>query len=80
MKRVHTFKKNWILSLIFFLLLSASSFADQNDVRLADLFSSLKSTESEIRASVFENKIWKSTRITSKTMVFEKHKSGKTQE
>ena len=58
MKRVHTFTKIWILSLIFLLLLSASAFADQNDVRLVELFSSLKSTESEIRASVFENKIW----------------------
>ena len=58
MKPVHTFTKNWILSLIFLLLLSKSAFADQNDVRLADLFSSLKSTESEIKASVFENKIW----------------------
>ena len=58
MKRVHTFTKNWLLSLFILLLLSASAFADQNDVRLAELFRSLKSTESVSRASVFESKIW----------------------
>jgi len=58
MKRVYTFKKNWLLSLFFLLLLSASAFADQNDVRLVELFRSLKSTESVSRASVFESKIW----------------------
>ena len=58
MKRVHTFKKNWLLSLLFLLLLSASADADQNDVRLGELFRSLKSTESLSRASVFESKIW----------------------
>ena len=58
MKRVHTFTKNWLLSVFFFLLLSASADADQNDVRLAELFRSLKSTESVSKASVFESKIW----------------------
>ena len=58
MKRVHTFKKNWLLSLLFLLLLSASADADQNDVRLTELFRSLKSTESASKALVFENKIW----------------------
>ena len=58
MKRVHTFTKNWLLSLFFLLLLSVSVFADQNDVRLAELFRSLKSTESVSRALVFESKIW----------------------
>ena len=58
MKRVHTFTKNWLLSLFFLLFLSASAFADQNDVRLAELFRSLKSTESVSIASVFESKIW----------------------
>ncbi len=58
MKHVHTFTKNWLLSLIFLLLVSASAYADQNDIRLAELFRSLKSTESVIRASVFESKIW----------------------
>ena len=57
MKRVHTFTKNLLLSLFFFLL-SASAFADQNDVKLTELFRSLKSTESVSRASVFERKIW----------------------
>ena len=58
MKRVHTFTKNWLLYLFFWLLLSVSVNADQNDVRLAELFRSLKSTESVSTASVFENKIW----------------------
>ena len=58
MERVHTFTKNWLLSLFFLLLLSASADADQNDVRLAELFRSLKSTGSVSRASVFESKIW----------------------
>ena len=58
MKRVHTFTKNWFLSLFFWILLSASAHADQNDVRLAELFRSLKSTVSVSRASVFESKIW----------------------
>ena len=58
MKRVHTILKNWFLSLFFLLLLSASVDADQNDLRLVDLFRSLKSTESVSRASVFESKIW----------------------
>ncbi len=58
MKHVYTFTKNWLLSLCFLLLLSASAFADQNDVRLAELFRNLKSTESVSRASVFESKIW----------------------
>ena len=58
MKRVHTFTKNWILSLIFLLLLSKSAFADQNDIRLTELFRSLKSTENLSKASVFESKIW----------------------
>ncbi|MDP7620839.1 MAG: hypothetical protein QGH27_02650, partial [SAR324 cluster bacterium] len=40
------------------LLLSESAFADQNDVRLAELFRSLKSTGSVSRASVFESEIW----------------------
>ena len=59
MKPIYTFMKNWLLSLFFFLLLSAYAFADQNDVRLTELFRSLKSTESESRASVFESKIWR---------------------
>ena len=58
MKRVYTFTKNWLLSLYFLLLLSASAFADQNDVRLSELFRSLKSTENVSKASVFESKIW----------------------
>ena len=58
MKRVHTFTKNWLLSLYFLLLLSTSAFSDQNDVKLEELFRSLKSTESVSRASVFESKIW----------------------
>ena len=58
MKRIHTFKKNWLLSLFILLLLSASADADQNDVRLAELFRSLKSTESVNKALVFESKIW----------------------
>ena len=58
MKRIHTFKKNWLLSLFILLLLSASADADQNDVRLAELFRSLKLTESVSKALVFENKIW----------------------
>ena len=58
MKHVHTFTKNWLLFLFFLFLLSASAFADQNDVRLTELFRSLKSTESVGRASVFESKIW----------------------
>ena len=58
MKRVHTFTKNSILFLFFFLLFSVSADADQNDVRLAELFRSLKSTESVSKASVFESKIW----------------------
>ena len=58
MKRIHTFTKNWLLSLFFLLLLTASADADQNDVRLVELFRSLKSTESVSRASVFESKIW----------------------
>jgi len=59
MKRVHTFTKNWLLSLLFLLLLSVSADADQNDVRLAKLFRSLGATESESKASVFESKIWR---------------------
>ena len=58
MKSFHTFKKYSFLSLIFLLLKFASAFADQNDVRLTELFRSLKSTESVSRASVFESKIW----------------------
>ena len=58
MKCVHTILKNWFLSLFFLLLLSASVDADQNDIRLADLFRSLRSTESVSKASVFESKIW----------------------
>ena len=58
MKRVHTFTKNWLLSLLFLLLLSGSADSDQNDVRLAELFRSLKLTESVSKALVFENKIW----------------------
>ena len=58
MKRVQTFMKKLLLSLFFVLLLSASAFSDQNDVRLAELFRSLKSTESVSRALVFESKIW----------------------
>ena len=58
MKCVYTFSKNWLLYFVFFLLFSASAFADQNDVRLAELFRSLKSTESVSKASVFESKIW----------------------
>ena len=58
MKCVHTILKNWFLSLFFLLLLSASVDADQNDLRLADLFRSLRSTESVSKASVFESKIW----------------------
>ena len=58
MKLVRKFTKNWLLPLFFLYLLSASAFADQNDVRLAELFRSLKSTESVSRASVFESKIW----------------------
>ena len=56
MKRVNTFTKNWLLSLFFLLLLSASSDADQNDLRLAELFSSLKSTESVSKALVLKAK------------------------
>ena len=58
MKCVHTILKNWFLSLFFLLLLSASVDADQNDLRLVDLFRSLRSTESVSKASVFESKIW----------------------
>ena len=58
MKRVHTFTKNWLLSLFFLFLLSTSADGDQNDVRLVELFRSLKSTESVSRALVFESKIW----------------------
>ena len=58
MKIVHTFKKYGFLSLFFLLLLSESVSADQNDVRLTELFRSLKSTENLGRASVFESKIW----------------------
>ena len=58
MKRVYTFTKYWILSVFFLLLLSASADADQNDARLAELFRSLKSTETVSKASVFESKIW----------------------
>ena len=58
MKRLYTFKKKWLLSWFLYLLLSAPGFADQNDVRLAKLFRSLKSTESVGSASVFESKIW----------------------
>ena len=58
MKRAQTFTKNWLLSLFFLLLVSTSADADQNDVRLAELFSSLKSTESVSKALVFESKIW----------------------
>ena len=58
MKPIYTFTKNWLLSLFFLLLLSASAFSDQNDVRLAELFRILKSTVSVSRASVFESKIW----------------------
>ena len=59
MKRVHTFTKKWLLSLFFLLLLSASAFADQNDVRLAELFRSLKATDSVSKAVFFESKIWR---------------------
>ena len=58
MNRAQTFSKNQLLPLFFLFFLSVSAFADQNDVRLAELFRSLKSTESESRALVFENKIW----------------------
>ena len=58
MKSVHTCKKYGFLSLFFLLLQSASASADQNDLRLAELFRSLKSTESVSRALVFESKIW----------------------
>ena len=53
----HIYKK-LALVFVFLFLLAASAFADQNDVRLADLFRSLKSTESKSRASVFESEIW----------------------
>ena len=58
MKRVHKFTKNWLLSLFFLFFLYETVFADQNDIRLTELFRSLKSTESLGRASVFESKIW----------------------
>ena len=58
MKPIYTFTKNWLLSLFFLLLLSTSADADQSDVRLAELFRSLKSTDSISIASVFESKIW----------------------
>ena len=58
MKSAHTFKKHGFLFLIFLLLLSESVSADQNDVRLTELFRSLKSTESVSRALVFESNIW----------------------
>jgi len=58
MKRFKTFTKSWFLSWYFLLLLSASVDADQNDVRLAELFRSLKLTENVSKASVFESKIW----------------------
>ena len=58
MKHVHTFLKDWLLSLFLLLLLSVSADADQNDVRLVELFRSLKTTENVSRASVFESKIW----------------------
>ena len=54
----HIYEKLASVFVFFLLLLSASVFADQNDVRLAELFRSLKSTESVSRASVFESKIW----------------------
>ena len=58
MKRVHTFTKNGLLSLFFLRLLTACVFADQNDLRLVDLYRSLRSTESVSKASVFESKLW----------------------
>jgi len=58
MKRVHTFTKSWLLSLFFLFLPFESGFADQNDLRLVELFKSLKSSESVSRALVFESKIW----------------------
>ena len=58
MKRVHTFTKKLAVVFVFLLLLSASAFADQNDIRLEELFKNLKSTESVRKASVFESKIW----------------------
>ena len=58
MKCAQTFTKNWLLSLFFLFFLYESVFADQNDIRLTELFRSLKSTESVSIASIFESKIW----------------------
>ena len=48
----------YILSLVFLLIMTSSSTADQNDARLAELFNNLRSTENIRIASVFESKIW----------------------
>ena len=58
MKLVHLFIRCCLSYLVILLLLSAFAHADQNDSRLVELFSSLKSTESLSTASVFETKIW----------------------
>ena len=59
MKLLDLFFRFWLSFMVILLLLSAFAHADQNDIRLAELFRGLRSTESVSKALVFESKIWR---------------------